>query len=352
MTEPYPELALRREPKLRSKTPLCKDARKQVNGDDIDSQGMGLRDIIKEERKHDDYDRYERIGTAQSQFTRSKAATDAQIGDYEVGRLIGSGMIGVVAVARHHISKRIVVLKCMSVDKIIEKNLMLNVKGEIDIHYDLSGEKNILPLLKTMGRDEEIVMVTPYIPGRDLYKFMMAKKHRHLTEFQSHRVFTQLLGAIKSCHSRRIIHRDIKPENIMIDPDYRIYLSDFGLAVRLSTDSHVGRAGTSCYYPYEMVTNQRYDTRADLWCMGVLMVEMLFGVLPFEQNKQTKDYADSITRLAFRLPNNTPHKAIAVSDSARDLIRRLLVPQNRRLTLAQVEAHPWVLRTFSNKEML
>ena len=68
---------MRREPKLRAKTPLCKDARKQVNGDDIDSQGMGLRDIIKEERKHDDYDRYERIGTAQSQFTRSKAATDA-----------------------------------------------------------------------------------------------------------------------------------------------------------------------------------------------------------------------------------------------------------------------------------
>lgn len=150
-----------------------------------------------------------------------------------MGRLIGSGMIGVVAVARHHISKQIVVLKCMSVEKIIEKNLMLNIKSEIDIHYELSAESNILPLSKTIVRDDEIVMVTPYIPGRDLYKFMMARRPRHLTEYQSHLVFSQLLSAIKSCHKRDIIHRDIKPENIMIDPSFKIFLSDFGLAVRL-----------------------------------------------------------------------------------------------------------------------
>ena len=147
-------------------------------------------------------------------------------------------MIGVVAVARHYLSKRIVVLKCMSVEKIIEKNLMLNVKSEIEIHYELSQEPHILPLSKTIIRDEEIVMVTPYIPGRDLYKFMMARKPRHLTEYQAHLVFCQLLSAIKSCHLRGIIHRDIKPENIMIDPDFRIYLSDFGLAIRMVNQSH------------------------------------------------------------------------------------------------------------------
>ena len=78
----------------------------------------------------------------------------------------------------------------MSVDKIIEKNLMLNVKSEIDIHYELSNDAHILPLSKTIVRDLEIVMVTPYIPGRDLYKFMMARRPRHLNEYQSHLVFT------------------------------------------------------------------------------------------------------------------------------------------------------------------
>ena len=126
----------------------------------------------------------------------------------------------------------------MSCEKIIEKNLMLNVKSEIDIHYELSEEPNILPLSKTIVRQDEIVMVTPYIPGRDLYKFMMAKKPRHLTEYQAHLVFKQLLSAIKACHDRGIIHRDIKPENIMINPSFNIYLSDFGLAVRMAGSSH------------------------------------------------------------------------------------------------------------------
>ena len=74
-------------------------------------------------------------------------------------------------------------------DKIIEKNLMQNIRSEIDIHYELTEEPHILPLSKTIVREKEIVMVTPYIPGRDLYKFMMARKPRHLTEYQSHLVF-------------------------------------------------------------------------------------------------------------------------------------------------------------------
>lgn len=116
---------------------------------------------------------------------------EAQIGEYEVGRLIGSGMIGVVAVARHHLSKHIVVLKCMSVEMIIQKNLMLNVQSEIDIHYELVGEPHILPLIKTIVRDNDIIMVTPYISGRDLYKFMMNRRPlKHLTEFESHKIFT------------------------------------------------------------------------------------------------------------------------------------------------------------------
>ena len=92
-------------------------------------------------------------------------------------------MIGVVAVARHYLSKQIVVLKCMSVEKIMEKNLMINTQNEIDIHYQLSGKDNILPLVKTIVRQDEIVMVTPFIPGRDLYKFMTSRKPRWLTEY-------------------------------------------------------------------------------------------------------------------------------------------------------------------------
>ena len=75
-----------------------------------------------------------------------------------------------------------------------------------------------------------------------------------------------------------------------------------------------------------MVKGLRYDTRADLWCMGVLLVEMLFGILPFKQNPKTKDYAEAISALRYKLPGREPGKPY-VSDAARNLIARLLVPQ-------------------------
>ena len=69
----------------------------------------------------------------------------------------------------------------------------------------------------------------------------------------------------------------------MIDFDGKIYLSDFGLAVMMNQQGmYQGRAGTPCYYPYEMVKGLKYDYRADCWCLGVLLMEMLFGVLPFK----------------------------------------------------------------------
>lgn len=68
----------------------------------------------------------------------------------------------------------------------------------------------------------------------------------------------------------------------MIDHDCNVWLSDFGLAIRLPAHGTVkGRAGTPCYYPYEMVQQIPYDTRSDLWCLGVLLFEMLYGGLPF-----------------------------------------------------------------------
>ena len=74
-----------------------------------------------------------------------------------------------------------------------------------------------------------------------------------------------------------------------------------------------------------MVKNYRYDTRADLWCMGVLMVEMLFGTLPFKQNAKTKCYTESISSLRFALPENNAKRGISVSAEARQLISKLLV---------------------------
>ena len=105
-----------------------------------------------------------------------------RIGNYEVGRLIGSGMIGVVAVARHFKTHEVVCLKCMEIEKIIEKGLMRNVQMECEFHYELINEPSIMPLKELLVREKEIIMVLPYISGRDLYGFMRDSESGRLTE--------------------------------------------------------------------------------------------------------------------------------------------------------------------------
>ena len=81
----------------------------------------------------------------------------------------------------------------------------------------------------------------------------------------------------------------------MINDDLEVWLSDLGLGIKIPpSDIYQGKAGTPCYYPYKMVKGQPYDFRADVWCLGVLLVEMLFRILPFTSDKN-RDYAQSIS---------------------------------------------------------
>lgn len=91
-------------------------------------------------------------------------------------------MIGVVAVARHYRTHEIVCLKCMETDKIIEKGLMRNIQMECEFHYELIGQPHIMPLKELIVRKKEIVMVLPYISGRDLYGFMRETPKGRLSE--------------------------------------------------------------------------------------------------------------------------------------------------------------------------
>ena len=100
---------------------------------------------------------------------------------------------------------------------------------------ELSDCDYIMPLEQLITREKELIMVLPFFPGRDLYRFMRAHKNPkgHLSEYEAWVITSQLIKALKTVHSHNILHRDIKPENIMLDDDLNIALSDFGLAIKL-----------------------------------------------------------------------------------------------------------------------
>jgi serine/threonine protein kinase len=105
------------------------------------------------------------------------------------------------------------------------------------------------------------------------------------------RYLNDIAAALDYLHQQGIIHRDIKSSNVLLDDDNRCYLADFGIARAASDATQMTSTGnimgTVDYLAPELVeTNQRADARSDLYSLGVLLFEMITGVLPFRGENQ------------------------------------------------------------------
>ena len=213
--------------------------------------------------------------------------------------------------------------------------------------YDLIGVSGVCQIQDIIiNEHKDVTIVMPFYALTDLWNYMKVQPGRHLTETDARKVFCQLVDTFIGIHEREIMHRDIKPENILVKNDrLDVCLSDFGLATRTGPwpqyeRTRTGQAGTPCYYSYEIIKKVPYDERVDIWCLGVLLFEMLFGALPFAHApNDPRDYSASISSLNFRFPTKSK-----VSQEARDLIMLILVPQEQRITLQQIRQHAWIER--------
>ena len=104
-------------------------------------------------------------------------------------------MIGVAVVARHILTKKVYCLKCMQKSKIVDKNLANNIKQEVKFMLELNDSDYIMPLEQLISRDNELVMVLPYFPGRDLWRYMRSHKSPkgHLSEYEAWVICYQLV---------------------------------------------------------------------------------------------------------------------------------------------------------------
>ena len=82
----------------------------------------------------------------------------------------------------------------------------------------------------------------------------------------------------------KIIHRDIKSHNVFLTKNMQVKLGDFGIAKLLETTKSRANTmiGTPYYFSPEMCMGQRYDTKSDIWSLGVLLFEMCFLSYPFK----------------------------------------------------------------------
>ncbi|HET7502218.1 MAG TPA: serine/threonine-protein kinase [Kofleriaceae bacterium] len=232
-------------------------------------------------------------------------AAGQSIGNYRILSKIGTGGMGAVYLAEH---------------PLIGKRVALKV-----IHRELAGNRDVVSrffqearAVNKLGNDHIVEIhdfgVTPegdhfyimeYLDGRTLASILGREKR--LDVMRALHVGAQIANALAAAHAAGIIHRDLKPDNIMVmprlgDPDF-VKVLDFGLAKVFSAASAVKTAagvllGTPQYMSPEACESRgEVDHRTDIYALGVLLFQMMTGVLPFDGASMGEVLVKQVTAL-------------------------------------------------------
>ena len=215
--------------------------------------------------------------------TCAKLAPLPSITRYEFGAPIGSGGAGTVYRAKDLETGRAVAIK------VLRTKLMDNPA----VHQRLAQEfraatqlehPNIVRALD-MGIDGNTsYLVYELVEGANLGDRIVARKR--LSEGEAVRIITQIAQALHYAHLRQVIHRDVKPDNILVLPDGRAKLTDFGLAKDYNNDQALTRHASGLGTPNFMAPEQFADAksvgpRADVYALGATLYSAVTGILPF-----------------------------------------------------------------------
>ena len=204
---------------------------------------------------------------------------------------------------------------------------------------------NIVRLYDVIETDKYIGIIIEYASGGELFDHILA--HRYLREKDAAKLFSQLISGVWYIHQKKIVHRDLKLENLLLDRNRNVIITDFGFANRFehrSDDLMQTSCGSPCYAAPELVISEGsyVGSAVDIWSCGVILYAMLAGYLPFDDDPANPD-GDNINLLYKYIVNTPLTFPEYVSDSARDLLRMMLVPDpSKRSSLQAVMRHPWL----------
>ena len=247
-----------------------------------------------------------------------------------------------------------VAVKCIpraSLDKAASDRLVSEVAILKSCHNQCD---NVAGLLDFYWSSRWIYVVLPYCRGGDARQWLDAHGGT-LGAAQTRSLIAQLAGALRYLRSRDIAHLDLKPSNILLDEACTpgglptIKVADFGISQQLAagnTSSH--KIGSVAYMAPEVAAEQVYDASVDLFSVGAIMHECLFGYPPALPPGEAGDIDSILLRLVIAGRTREPWPLPAADadgfgDGVLSLLRSLLQPDPvERLSFDELFAHPYV----------
>src|SRR5258706_8534720 len=204
-----------------------------------------------------------------------------RIGNYDVKERLGAGGMAVVYRAVQQPLGREVALKALTPSLVEDQGFLQRFELEAKTLARLD-HPNILPIYDFAVVGDVVFITMPLIRGGTLREVL---DRGPLDGSTTWRLLRETGLGLQHAHDAGIIHRDLKPNNVLLHPDGRAVLADFGLARSAHEDIRLTTAGfalgTPGYMAPEQVLGQDLDRRVDIYAMGVMTFEMMTGRMPF-----------------------------------------------------------------------
>src|SRR5919198_4140667 len=205
-----------------------------------------------------------------------------ELGGYRILEEIGRGGTSVVYRAEHVRLGRTAALKLLS-PGFGEADFSDRFLRESRLAASLD-HPNIVPVYDAGEQDGLLYIAMAHVEGTDL-KTLIAEEGP-LPVRRALRILAQVASALDAAHQRGLVHRDVKPANILVGPDDRAYLTDFGIVKEIAANGTTrtgGFVGTIEYSSPEQIEGRAVDGRTDVYALACVLYECLTGEAPFHR---------------------------------------------------------------------
>ena len=247
-----------------------------------------------------------------------------RLGQFRVLEQIGAGGMGVVYKAKDESLDREVVLKVLPPGALADETARKRFREEA-LALSRLNHPNICTIYQVGEAGGRTYIAMEYVQGRPLNRLI---REGPISVDAVARYGEQIADGLAHAHERGLTHRDMKSSNVMITPDGRAKVLDFGLAIGSASPESGSEAapmtqtnavvGTPAYVPPEVIRGERADARSDIWGLGIILYEMVTGSPPFKGSGHGLMYA--ILERSATLPE-------ATSPALRSVIHRCLAKQ-------------------------
>jgi YVTN family beta-propeller protein len=216
----------------------------------------------------------------------------AEFAGYLIERELGRGGMGVVYLAEQQFPRRKVALKLLPRDLATDEKFRERFVRESNLAASID-HPNIIPILAAGEQDGVLYIAMRYVAGLDLKELI--RREGPLDLERTDGIVSQAAAAVDAAHRRGLVHRDVKAANILVVPGEdaereHVYLSDFGLTKRMSSDSGLTGTGqfvgTLDYAAPEQFEGKPLDAGTDVYSLGCVLYECLVGEVPFRRESE------------------------------------------------------------------